>query len=69
MFSYILIQRPSIYDVPQAIEVIFLVFNIGYFGFECYQALIEDELQDYLTDWTNYIDMSISINFALQIVL
>eukprot|EP01084_Bolivina_argentea_P260716 440364_1 len=69
MFSYILIQRPGIYDVPQPIEIIFWVFNIGYLGFEAYQAFVEDGLKEYLTDWTNYIDMAISINFAAQIVM
>ena len=69
MFSYILFERPSIFDPPEVIEVIFWVFNIGYLGFECYQALIEDGIKDYLSDWTNYIDMAISINFATQIVL
>ena len=69
MFSYILIQRPGIYDLPEPIEIIFWVFNMGYLGYEIYQALIEDGLKDYLTDWTNYVDMSISVNFAVQIVL
>jgi len=69
IFSAILFQRPNIYDVPQPLELIFWVFNMGYLGFECYQAFVEDGLKDYLTQWTNYIDMSISINFAAQIVL
>ena len=47
MFSYILFERPTIYDVPQ--------------------AFVEDGLKDFLADWTNYVDMAIGVNFALQI--
>jgi len=68
-FSYLLIRRPKLYETPDASEVLFWVFNVGYMAFELWQLCHEEGVTEYLTNWTNYIDMAISINFFLQIVV
>ena len=68
-FSFLMVLRPKLYEVPEAPEVLFWVFNVGYMMFELWQVCHEEGVSEYFSDWTNYIDMTISINFFLQIAL
>ena len=69
IFTFILGQlTPSLFDQPTYIEIIFWFMNLGYIGYEVYECFIESGVTAYLTSWLNWLDMTISLNFASQIV-
>ena len=70
LFTYILtFERPTLYDDMTIPEIIFWYLAFGYIGNEIQYAFFDTGVSAYLKEWTNYVDLGISINLVVAFLL